>query len=98
MAGAAALGSGADIIYPRKNRSWAEKIMASGAVISEVSEGMPVTPQTGSLFEQSLTPDQKSVYDLLKPDAALFVDSILGSLPRVLAALVEFEMSGLNRQ
>jgi hypothetical protein len=34
----------------------------------------------------------------LKPDAALFVDSILGSLPRVLAALVEFEMSGLNRQ
>jgi hypothetical protein len=34
----------------------------------------------------------------LKPDAALFVDSILGSLPRVLAAPFELEMSALIRQ
>ncbi len=66
------------------------------------SEGMPVTPESASLFDQSLTPDQKSVYALLRVDEALFVDSILGSLsiplPRVLAALLDLEMSGLIRQ
>lgn len=55
-----------------------------------------------SLFEQSLTSEQKAVFDTLRPDQALFVDSICGSVelpqPRVLAALLELEMNGLVRQ
>jgi DNA processing protein len=58
--------------------------------------------KTGALFEQSLTPDQKAVFEVLRADAALFVDEIAGSAempqPRVLAALLELEMSGLIRQ
>jgi DNA processing protein len=49
-----------------------------------------------------LTPDQKAVFDVLRADEALFVDAIVGSAgvaqPRVLAALLELEMSGLIRQ
>lgn len=59
-------------------------------------------PGTSSLFEVSLTPDQKAVFDLLRPDAALFVDSIFDAValpqPRILAALLELEMNGLIRQ
>ena len=55
-----------------------------------------------SLFEQSLTPDQKLVFEALRPDEALFVDSICGAVtlphPRVLTALLELEMNGLIRQ
>lgn len=58
--------------------------------------------QPGALFEASLTPDQKTVFEVLRADEALFVDSIFGSLtlpqPRVLAALLELEMTGLVRQ
>ena len=63
------------------------------------------TNQTGakpSLFEQSLTAEQKAVFEALHADQALFVDSICGSVeipqPRVLAALLELEMNGLVRQ
>ena len=55
-----------------------------------------------SLFEQSLTAEQKAVFEALRADQALFVDSICGSVelpqPRVLAALLELEMNGLVRQ
>jgi DNA processing protein len=58
--------------------------------------------QTGSLFEQSLTPDQKAVFELLRADAPLFVDAILTSAPipppRVMTALLELEMAGVIRQ
>jgi DNA processing protein len=68
----------------------------------EPSEGEPASAQTGSLFETSLNPDQKAVFDALRMDEAQFVDSILGSVtlpyPRVLAALLELEMTGLIRQ
>ncbi|PYV32239.1 MAG: DNA-protecting protein DprA [Acidobacteria bacterium] len=54
------------------------------------------------LFEASLTPDQKAVFEALRADESLFVDSILSnvelSYPRVLQALLELEMSGLIRQ
>jgi DNA processing protein len=55
-----------------------------------------------SLFEQSLTPEQKLVCEALRPDEALFVDSICGAVslpqPRVLTALLNLEMNGLIRQ
>ncbi len=56
----------------------------------------------GALFEQSLTPVQKTVFETLHVDEALFVDTILGSvsLPQnqVLQVLLELEMSGLIQQ
>ena len=68
----------------------------------EASEGEPATPQTASLFETSLSPDQKAVFEALRADEALFVDSVFGAVtlphPRVLAALLELEMTGLIRQ
>ncbi len=68
----------------------------------EASDGTPVTPEAASLFAQSLTPDQKAVFDVLRADQPLFVDAVVGSAqisqPRVLAALLELEMSGLIRQ
>ena len=55
-----------------------------------------------SLFEQSLNGDQKMVFDALRADQALFVDSICGAIsmphPRVLAALLALEMGGLVKQ
>lgn len=58
--------------------------------------------QAATLFESSLTPDQKLVFDVLRADQPLFVDSIFGSValpqPRILVALLELEMSGLIRQ
>ena len=68
----------------------------------EASEGEPAGAQTASLFETSMSPDQKAVFETLRADEALFVDSIFGSValphPRVLAALLELEMNGLIRQ
>lgn len=56
----------------------------------------------GTLFERSLTPEQKKVFDALRVDEALFVDSILGTVPlpqaQVLQVLLELEMNGLIRQ
>lgn len=68
----------------------------------EASEGEPAGAQTPSLFETSLNPDQKAVFEALRADEALFVDSVFGSVPlphpRVLVALLELEMTGLIRQ
>ncbi|HEV2176269.1 MAG TPA: DNA-processing protein DprA [Terriglobia bacterium] len=198
----AVLGSGADVIYPRENKSLAEKICQSGAVISEFPLGTSPQPEnfpirnrlisglslgtviveaaeysgslitarlaaeqnrevyavpgnitspqsfgpnllikqgaklvdnwmdvveefpaairtellpaasateasvaageTAPLFEPSLTPDQRAVYDALRVDQALFIDSVCGSVPlaqpRILTALLELEMNGLVRQ
>jgi len=68
----------------------------------EASDQAAAQPQTGSLFEQSLTPDQKAVFDVLRADQPLFVDAILTSAsipqPRVMTALLELEMAGVIRQ
>ena len=68
----------------------------------EASEGEPGSAGTGTLFEQSLSPDQKAVFDVLRADEAMFVDSIFGSIglppQRILQALLELEMTGLIRQ
>ena len=57
---------------------------------------------TRSLFEPALSGDEKSVYEVLRPDKATFVDDVFTRAalpqPRVLAALLELEMGGLIRQ
>jgi len=56
----------------------------------------------GALFEQSLTPEQKKVFEALRVDEALFVDTVLAAVPlpqaQVLQVLLELEMSDLIRQ
>ena len=68
----------------------------------EASDETAAQPQTGSLFEQSLTPDQKAVFEVLRADQPLFVDGILTAAslpqPRVMTALLELEMAGVIRQ
>lgn len=57
---------------------------------------------SGALFEESLTQEQKQVFEALRVDESLFVDSILDSvrLPQaqVMQVLLELEMNGLVRQ
>ncbi len=69
---------------------------------AEASEGEPMDAKAGSLFEASLNPDQKAIFEVLRADQTLFVDEIVGAArvpqPRVLAALLELEMNGLIRQ
>jgi len=69
---------------------------------ASASEAERATGATPSLFEQSLTPDQRTVLEVLRVDEALFVDSIFSLValppPRVLEVLLELEMSGLIRQ
>ena len=69
---------------------------------AEASEGKSEGPETGTLFDQSLSPDQKAVFEVLRADEAMFVDAVFGSValphPRILQALLELEMSGLIRQ
>lgn len=64
--------------------------------------GEKTKPAEPSLFEKSLKGDPKMVFDALRVDEALFVDSICGSVsmphPRVLTALLELEMNGLVKQ
>ena len=64
-------------------------------------DGQGVT-DSGRLFEESLTPEQKKVFEALRVDEALFVDVVLDSvvLPQaqVMQALLELEMNGLVRQ
>ena len=68
----------------------------------ETSDGEPMGAQAATLFEASLTPDQKAVFETLRADQTSFVDAIVGAAeiphPRVLAALLELEMNGLIRQ
>jgi DNA processing protein len=68
----------------------------------EASEGEPAPVEAGTLFDQSLTPEQKAVFEVLRADETLFVDAIysLVALPpaRILQALLELEMNGLIRQ
>ena len=69
---------------------------------ADASEDAMAAPGKESLFETSLTPDQKAVFAVLRCDEAMFVDSIIGLAqlpqPRVLGVLLELEMSGLIRQ
>jgi DNA processing protein len=69
---------------------------------AEASEGEPIGAQTATLFEASLSPDQKAVFEVLRADQLLFVDDIASAAnvphPRVLGALLELEMNGLIRQ
>ena len=69
---------------------------------AEASEEAAEKGQAASLFEQSLTPDQKAVFETLRADAPLFVDAIFTSVaipqPRVMTALLELEMAGVIRQ
>jgi DNA processing protein len=65
-------------------------------------EALEGEPERAPLFEASLTPDQKAVFETLRADESLFVDAIFTNVelphPRVLQALLELEMSGLIRQ
>ena len=65
-------------------------------------KGQPIGAQAATLFEASLTPDQKAVFETLRADQTSFVDDVVGGAkiphPRVLAALLELEMNGLIRQ
>jgi DNA processing protein len=69
---------------------------------ADASDETAAQSQTVSLFEQSFTPDQKAVFDVLRADEPLFVDAILTSItipqPRMMTALLELEMAGLIRQ
>ncbi len=69
---------------------------------TKASEDERGTPEGARLFEASLTPDQKAVFEVLRPDEAAFVDSVFESVTvppaRVLQALLELEMSGMVRQ
>lgn len=69
---------------------------------AETLEGEPMGAHAASLFEASLSPEQKAVFEVLRADQALFVDDIAGGAkiphPRVLGALLELEMNGLIRQ
>ncbi len=69
---------------------------------AEASDGGPPGEPGATLFAASLTPEQKVVFEVLRPDQALFVDDIVSAAktphPRVLSALLELEMSGLIRQ
>lgn len=66
---------------------------------SDDGKGIQNSPR---LFEESLTPEQKKVFEALRVDEALFVDSVLDSvaLPQtqVMQVLLELEMNGLVRQ
>jgi len=65
---------------------------------SEISQ----VDQAASLFEQSMSADQKAVFDFLRVDEPAFIDSIFGGVAippaRILQTLLELEMSGLVRQ
>jgi DNA processing protein len=69
---------------------------------AETIESQPIGVQSATLFEASLTPDQKAVFETLRADKTSFVDEIVGAAkiphPRVLGALLELEMNGLIRQ
>lgn len=68
----------------------------------EAASEMSQAAEAPSLFEQSMTADQKAVFDFLRVDEPAFIDAILGgvSVPpaRIMQTLLELEMNGLIRQ
>ncbi len=68
----------------------------------EASQAEPISNQAPTLFEGSLPPDQKAVFETLRADQTSFVDDVVCAAriphPRVLAALLDLEMSGIVRQ
>src|SRR5437763_10605021 len=77
---------------------WSSDVCSSD-LPSEASDG---ERGAAPLFEASLNPDQKTVFEALRADESLFVDAIFSNVqlsqPRVVQALLELEMSGLVRQ
>jgi DNA processing protein len=69
---------------------------------ADEQEGQPIGSHTATLFEASLAPNQKAVFEVLRADQAIFVDEIASAAkiphPQVLAVLLELEMNGLIRQ
>jgi len=69
---------------------------------AEVSDREPIGQEAASLFQASLSPEQKAVFEVLRADQTTFVDDIVTGAnvphPRVLSALLELEMNGLIRQ
>jgi DNA processing protein len=61
-----------------------------------------VPSESPSLFEQSMSADQKAVFDFLRVDEPAFIDSVLTGVAmppaRIMQTLLELEMSGLIRQ
>ena len=95
--GAKLVGEWMDVVeeFPPEVRM---QLLPSG----EASDDEQGIRDSGRLFEESLTPEQKKVFEALRVDEALFVDSILDSvaLPQtqVMQVLLELEMNGLVRQ
>jgi len=95
--GAKLVGEWMDVVeeFPPEVRM---QLLPSG----EASDEGQGAEDSGRLFEESLTPEQKKVFEALRVDEALFVDAILDSvaLPQaqVMQVLLELEMSGLVRQ
>lgn len=78
------------------------RVQLSGGADASQAVTPDTPPDTAPLFQPSLQGDQKTVYDALRVDQALFVDSISGAVglpqPRILTALLELEMNGLVKQ
>ncbi|HXP86453.1 MAG TPA: hypothetical protein VN841_17120, partial [Bryobacteraceae bacterium] len=61
-------------------------------------------PETASLFGDKLSPAEKKVFALIKPDASTHIDEIVERLEpevsssEIFAALFELELSGKVRQ
>jgi DNA processing protein len=95
--GAKLVGEWMDVVeeFPPEVRM---QLLPSG----EASDDGRGAEDSGRLFEESLTPEQKKVFEALRVDEALFVDAILGLVPlpqaQVLQVLLELEMNGLVRQ
>lgn len=74
------------------------QLLPSGEASDEGQGG----ENAGELFGQSLTPEQKKVFEALRVDEAVFVDTILTEVPlpqsQILQVLLELEMNGLVRQ
>ncbi len=62
------------------------------------------TPQTASLFDDKLSPVEKKVFALIKPDESTHIDELVERLEpevsssEIFAALFELELSGKIRQ
>lgn len=82
---------------------WLDVVEELPPAIRQQIGGAATSPATAAtLFEQSLDGDQKAVFEALRVDQPLFVDSICDNVgvsqPRVLTALLALEMNGLVRQ